>query len=118
MAKFRKKPVVIEATQWFKNGDHPDDYTQEDRGSGSFDKEGLVVRYFRRPDVDGESPCPECGARFHAHGWIDTMEDGHRVCPSDWIITGVARERYPCKDSIFRSTYEPVDTAAKKLWNA
>jgi len=25
MAKYRKKPVVIEATQWFKNGDHPDD---------------------------------------------------------------------------------------------
>ena len=23
MSKFRKKPVVIEATQWFKNGDHP-----------------------------------------------------------------------------------------------
>jgi hypothetical protein len=23
--KFRKKPVVIEATQWFKNGDHPED---------------------------------------------------------------------------------------------
>ena len=22
MAKFRKKPVVIEATQWFKDGDH------------------------------------------------------------------------------------------------
>lgn len=21
--KFRKKPVVIEATQWFMNGDHP-----------------------------------------------------------------------------------------------
>jgi hypothetical protein len=21
--KFRKKPVVVEATQWFKNGDHP-----------------------------------------------------------------------------------------------
>ena len=25
MPKFRKKPVVIEAHQWFKNGDHPDD---------------------------------------------------------------------------------------------
>ena len=23
MALFRKKPVVIEATQWFKDGDHP-----------------------------------------------------------------------------------------------
>ena len=29
MTQFRKKPVVIEATQWFKNGDHPDvRYTQ------------------------------------------------------------------------------------------
>jgi hypothetical protein len=23
MAKYRKKPVVIEAAQWFKDGDHP-----------------------------------------------------------------------------------------------
>ena len=23
MAKYRKKPVVIEATQWFADGDHP-----------------------------------------------------------------------------------------------
>ena len=23
MAKYRKKPVIIEATQWFKDGDHP-----------------------------------------------------------------------------------------------
>lgn len=23
MAKYRKKPVVIEATRWFKDGDHP-----------------------------------------------------------------------------------------------
>jgi hypothetical protein len=31
--KFRKKPVVIEATQWFKNGDHPMVYTKH--GSAS-----------------------------------------------------------------------------------
>lgn len=24
--KFRKKPVVVEATQWFKMGDHPEVY--------------------------------------------------------------------------------------------
>ena len=23
MAQYRKKPIVIEATQWFKGGDHP-----------------------------------------------------------------------------------------------
>lgn len=27
--KYRKKPVVIEATQWFKNGDHPEDHVGE-----------------------------------------------------------------------------------------
>ena len=26
MAKFRKKPVVVEATQWFKNGNHPKEH--------------------------------------------------------------------------------------------
>jgi hypothetical protein len=30
--KFRKKPVVIEAAQWFKNGDHPLDYTEKHDG--------------------------------------------------------------------------------------
>ena len=101
MAKFRKKPVVIDAFQWFKNGDHPED-------GDTNTVEGKVVRYFRRPDVKGDTLCSECGKPFHIHGWIDTLEDGHRVCPSDWIITGVRGERYPCKDSIFRETYEPV----------
>ena len=119
MAKFRKKPVVIEAAQWFKNGDHPEDNREEftDSDGKPFLGEGKVVRYFRRPDVDGESLCSECRVRFHEHGWIDTLEDGHRVCPSDWIITGVAGEKYPCKDNIFRETYEPADEEAEKLWN-
>ena len=119
MAKFRKLPVEIEATQWFKNGDHPEDNRETFIGSDgkSFLGEGKVVRYFRHPTVDGTSLCSECDVRFHEHGWIDTLEDGHRVCPSDWIITGVARERYPCKNSIFRETYEPVNDEAKALWN-
>jgi len=101
MPKFRKKPVVIEAHQWFKNGDHPED--------GNPEREGAVVRYFRRPDIPGETPCSECGVRFHDHGWIDTLEDGHRVCPGDWIITGVRGERYPCKPDIFAATYDPIE---------
>lgn len=42
------------------------------------------------------------------HGWIDTPEGGHTVCPGDWIITGVVGERYPCKPDIFEATYEEV----------
>lgn len=121
MGLFRKKPVVVTAFQWFKNGDHPNDYDsplpsfQNGRLSSvpaehrrEHNWEGEVVRYFRRPDVAGDSICSECMLPFNVHGWIDTLEDGHRVCPGDWIITGVAGERYPCKPGIFNATYEPV----------
>jgi hypothetical protein len=121
MPKFRKKPVVIEATQWFKNGDHPEDYAKDCHGFENGELrvftgeecrtnqwEGAVVRYFRHPQVKGTSLCEECGATMHVHGWIDTKEGGHRVCPGDWIITGVKNERYPCKPDIFEKTYEPV----------
>ena len=110
MAKFRKKPVVIEATQWHKNGDHPKDNVMrpfEDTGKIPTEpREGKVVRYFRRPDVDGKRSCDFCDDIMHNHGWIDTLEGGHIVCPGDWIITGVKGENYPCKPDIFEATYD------------
>lgn len=101
MPKFRKKPVVIEAHQWFKNGDHPED--GEGPASGL---EGLVVRRYRHPKKYNNDLCQHCSVRMGDHGWIDTLEAGHNVCPGDWIITGVAGERYPCKPSIFAETYD------------
>lgn len=89
--RFVKKPVEISATQWFRDGDHP-----------------KAVRYHRHPEVSGETTCRKCGNVMHAHGWIDTLEGGHIVCPGDWIITGVQGEHYPCKPDIFEATYERV----------
>ena len=34
--KFRKKPVVIEAVQWFKDGDHPKVMPYSASGNGPF----------------------------------------------------------------------------------
>lgn len=112
--KFRKKPVVIDATQWFKNGDHPKDDASEmfDYPKGQRPqviREGRVVRYFCHSDVPGELACQHCGKTMHIHGWIDTLEGGHIVCPGDWVITGVKGELYPCKPDIFEQTYERVD---------
>jgi hypothetical protein len=122
MPKFRKKPVVIDATQWFKNGDHPLDYSEsrisvengqpvtlsgEEAAKRKW--EGGLVRYFRCPDVHGLDYCKHCNVIMNAHGWIDTKEGGHIVCPGDWIITGVQGENYPCKPDIFKATYEPVN---------
>lgn len=122
MPKFRKKPIEIEASQWFKNGDHPEDYTKSREGfedgslttfSGNHAREngweGSVVRYFRRPDVPGTRCCQHCSIAMHDHGWIDTKEGGHIVCPGDWIITGIQGERYPCKPDIFAATYDKVE---------
>ena len=77
--KFRKKPVVIEATQWFKNGDHLN-----------------VV-----PDPVGHP--------YDSYYGIHTLEGFMRVTPGDWIITGVHGEHYPCKPDIFELTYEKVE---------
>lgn len=114
MPKFRKKPVVIEAHQWFKNGDHPEDNVVDVKTPAgyfmeTFKSEGKIVRYFRHPQVPDDQVCEQCGNCMFYHGWIDTLEGGHIVCPGDWIITGVKGERYPCKPDIFEATYEKVE---------
>lgn len=101
MPKFSKKPVVIEASQWFKFGDH----------------HAVEVYGFSRSGASplGLTICASCKGEMHmnlgrnvmhTHGWVDTLEGGHIVCPGDWIITGVKGERYPCKPDIFSMTYE------------
>ena len=40
---------------------------------------------------------------------IITIEGTMTAEPGDWIITGIKGELYPCKDDIFRATYEAVD---------
>ena len=108
--KYRKKPVIVEAIQWFKNGDHPADGVEcftDGEYTGEL-LEGKVVRYFRHPSVAGAKICYKCGKTMHEHGWIDTLEGGHTVCPGDWIITGIVGEHYPCKPHIFEATYESI----------
>jgi hypothetical protein len=92
------------AVLWFKNGDHPLDYSvdaQEPDGQSSMAErnnwEGEVVRYYRNPEVKGDTVCNECGKPFHEHGWIDTsayivtntvtsLAKGV-VCPGTWIMS-------------------------------
>lgn len=112
----KQRPGVVEAHQWFKNGDHPNDRVgQREPDPFSWDggyirKEGAVVRYFRHPDDEfaGHKKHEACGFTWHQHGWIDTPNGGQTVCPTDWIITGACGEYYPVKDNVFRSTYEEV----------
>ena len=40
---------------------------------------------------------------------IHTLEGPIWARPGDWIIRGVDQEIYPCKDHIFRQTYERAE---------
>lgn len=81
MAKYRKKPVVVEAVQYF------DRMRKEDKLP-----EGVYIIAF--PDGD----YPGC----------HTLEGTLRVSDGDFIIKGISGEFYPCKPDIFEKTYEPV----------
>lgn len=40
---------------------------------------------------------------------VETLEGVMKVLPGDWIVTGIAGEKYPCKNEIFQKTYEMVE---------
>lgn len=86
MAKFRKKPVVIEAVQW--TGEY---YDCDDMPAWLIDAHDSGVAL-----DDGEAKT------------IKTLEGNHRADPGDWIIRGIKGELYPCKPDIFAATYDPA----------
>ncbi len=93
MVYYRKKPVVIEASQFHKEGDHSDVI--------------LALKHRETGAIMGTSaPFTVPTKAVFA---IKTLEGWHEVSPGDWIIRGVKGELYPVKDEIFRETYEPVE---------
>lgn len=77
MAKYRKKPVIIDADPYQPG--------MED---------GFDIEH------------PEEQQRADRKPYINTLEGKMYISPGDYIITGVKGERYPCKPDIFESTYE------------
>lgn len=88
MAKYRKRPVVIEAEQF----------------DGSIEEADRLSRKYASnvwPDFTEQGAY--CGCLV-----IDTLEGQMRAQKGDYIITGVKGERYPCREDIFNLTYELV----------
>lgn len=90
MAKFRKKPVVIEAVQLtWKNWHDVCDFA----GVGKLS--------------DGKPQGVQEGEAIALQ--IPTLEGVMTASENDWIIRGVQGELYPCKPDIFEATYEAAD---------
>jgi len=100
--KFRKKPVVIDAVQWFPPGDERHDPAMLSHRKGN---QVDPPDYRQDGDLWQFSPIKGMGDDIFM---LRTLEGELRVSPGDWIITGVKGEKYPCKPDIFEATYEPA----------
>ncbi len=94
MAKYRKKPVVIEAFQM----------TSKARWDNRDWPEWLNKAWNLDHEEDG-AVYPRLGDELS----IYTLEGVMTVTMGDWIIQGISGELYPCKPEIFEETYEAVD---------
>ena len=97
MAKFRKKPVIIEAIQ----------FTEECAWKSFLDKE-FIWPEKKRFHASGDYN-PDNKTIYRAWVSIETLEGTMQADLGDWIICGVKGEFYPCKPDIFAATYEPAD---------
>ena len=92
MAKYRKKPVVIEAIQWTGlNLSEIKEFV------------GSALEY-EIHDTAWEAGVGAPIIRMK----IKTLEGVHIVSPGDYIIKGIKGEFYPCKPDIFVKTYDEV----------
>lgn len=84
--KFRKKPAVIDAVQWDGNADTANNFIG-DRYGADWEFAVTCISLLIIPTLEGRM--------FFNVG--------------DWIIKGVKGEFYPCKDDIFKASYEAVE---------
>lgn len=95
MAKYRKKPVVIEAFQW----------------DGTAAGATPIINWILSGDGTARYHSPDPGHKGHEEPElaIDTLEGTMHASPGDFIIRGVSGEHYPCKPGIFAATYEVAE---------
>lgn len=93
MAKYRKKPVVIDAFLWTGGKDQKEDPE-------------WIVDALEQGEVEITHRCTS--DYKHEALIIKTLEGTMTASPGDYIIKGVQGEIYPCKPDIFEETYELV----------
>lgn len=82
--KYKKKPVIVEAEQWFPGKAINGVFGERDADEGG----------------NGLSPEP-------AMAWVRTPDGTVNVLAGDWIITG-PEGVFRCRADIFAATYEPA----------
>lgn len=95
MPKFIKRPIPVEAKQWFPDPEY-----------GQF-VDGTVPNQIY---INTKVGIDRLGVEYTViQVGIRTRSGFHTIKPGDWIIAEIdGHGCYPCDKSVFESTYEPI----------
>jgi len=86
MPKYVHRPLPIEAEQWFKDGDIPQDKNE--------------------PFCDGDNGvCEECQRPLNEHNWRDLTDGTDTLCPGDFVVTTPSGDRLRYSQKEFWDQY-------------
>ena len=97
MARYKHRPLIVEAEQYAPGMEDAWGVVSED-GAVEFHAETRAAAEHWHGDFDA--------AAGRVAPLIKELDGWHVIEAGDWIVTGVAGERYPVKDDIFQLTYE------------
>lgn len=91
METFTRRQSIIEAKQWYVDGDHEEVFKTKSQGE-KFDL----------------FPCPICKHPNIKHGWLETNHQN--ICPGDWIIYELSQNYYyRITDERFKRDYIKIE---------
>ena len=99
MAKYRKRPVIVEAVQW----------------NGFYSEPKLdCIEKQEDNDISVSGICAACGMPRIDHGCLPLdrtagFERLQIVCPGDWIVTHDDQSHSVYKPNVFKEKYDPAD---------
>jgi hypothetical protein len=88
-----RKPIEVEAVQWFKLGDHP-----------------RVELY-----TDGGTTMADCGFPQNQHGKVKTATGYFGVCPGSWVITDENGLDFWMDEQSFKANFMPISATVSPM---
>ena len=105
--RYRKKPVVVNAFQWFPHLAEPN-FLKRAFDAGTI--KVVHIEILGRSFIETSNKTKETALK------IETLEGPMFAFEGDYVIEGVRGEFYPCKPDIFEETYSVADEEVELVY--
>lgn len=101
MSKFRKKPIVIEALQFFP------DQKPWPKGVREYTRQTCSDPQCRDSTWDHDCELGEPSGKYYV--WNELHKSKINLQPGDWVRQDDPKDYYPIAQAVFNETFEPVE---------